>query len=243
MRDRVGGSLYRRRKFFLAYSAASERCPQLPNLSANLFVDISRERISLAAARAIRCLKGPSQNFPASCLFLREDVLKIKEAFEKASAPVKVYARPGDLIALRHAMKNYLGRGSGLAAAILALVDGSLAPVGRTKRFRGITGYLFRAGDLRRYRPVPGATAPPEGFLNYRETAALLDVRTDVIRGLADQGFLSPSAGFRNGFARLIPAKEARQFAERYVATSALARCLHLHGGSLLLHLKEMGTP
>lgn len=200
--------------------------------------------VSVAAAGAIHYVKGPNQNFPASCFFfLREDVLKIKEAFEKHSAPVKAYSRPGEVIALRHAMKNYLGRGAGLAAAIRAVVDGSLAPVGRTKRFRGITGYLFRSGDLRRYRPVPGITAPSEGFLNYRETAALLGVRTDVIRGLADQGILSPSAGFRNGLARLIPAKEARQFAERYVATSVFARRLHLNSGSLLRHLKETGTP
>ena len=54
---------------------------------------------------------------------------------------------------------------------------------------------------------------------------------------------LSPSAGFRNGLARLIPAKDARQFAERYVSTSELAKRLKLHSGSLLRHLKESGTP
>ena len=53
-------------------------------------------------------------------------------------------------------MKNYLGRDSGLAAVIRAVVDGSLVPVGYTNRFRGITGYLFRSEDLRKYRPVPG---------------------------------------------------------------------------------------
>ena len=65
-------------------------------------------------------------------------------------------------------MKNYLGRDSGLAAVIRAVVDGSLVPVGYTNRFRGITGYLFRSEDLRKYRPVPGVTVPPEGFLNLR---------------------------------------------------------------------------
>ena len=199
--------------------------------------------VSVAAAGAIRYVKGPDHNFPGSCFFfLREDVLKIKEAFEKHSVPVKAYSKPGEFIALRHAMKNYLGRGVGLAAAIRAVVDSRLAPVARTKRFRGITGYLFRAEDLRRYRPVSGITSPPEGFLNYRETAALLEVRTDVIRGLADQGLLPPSAGFRNGLARLIPAREVWQFAERYVSTSILAKRLHLDAGSLLRHLKESGT-
>ena len=39
-------------------------------------------------------------------------------------------------------------------AVIWAVVEGSLVPVGYTKRFRGITGYLFRSEDLRKYRPV-----------------------------------------------------------------------------------------
>ncbi len=168
--------------------------------------------------------------------------MKIKDAFEKHSVPVKAYSKPGEFIALGHAMKNYLGRGAGLAAVIRAVVDGSLAPAGCTKGFRGITGYLFRSEDLRRYRPPPDVTAPPEGFLNYREAAAMLGVRTDVIRGLVDQGFLTASAGFRNGFARLIPAKEVQQFAERYVSTSILARRFHLNSGSLSRHLKESGT-
>jgi hypothetical protein len=71
---------------------------------------------TVAAAGAIRYAKGPEQNFPARCFFfLREDVMKIKHAFEKCSVPVKAYSNPGEFIALRHAMKNYLGRDSGLA--------------------------------------------------------------------------------------------------------------------------------
>jgi len=48
---------------------------------------------------------------------------------------------------------------------------------------------------------------------------------------------------FRNGFARLIPAKEVQQFAEQYVATSILAKRFHLNSGSLARFLKESGTP
>ena len=69
--------------------------------------------------------------------------MKIKDAFEKHSVPVKAYPKPGEFIAQRHAMKDYLGRDSGLAAVIRAVVDGSLVPVGYTNRFRGVTGYLF----------------------------------------------------------------------------------------------------
>jgi len=70
-------------------------------------------------------------------------------------------------------MTNYLGRHSGLAGVIRAVVDGSLAPVGYTNRFPGITGYLFLSENLRKYRPVRDVKMLPEGFLNYREAAAV----------------------------------------------------------------------
>lgn len=161
--------------------------------------------------------------------------------------PVRVqeYSTPGEFIALRHAMKNYLGHGAELAAVIQVVVDGTLAPLGRTERFRGITGYLFRSEDLRKYRPVPapGVMAPAEGFLNFKEAAALLGVKPNVIRGLTHQGLLTASSGFRNGFARLIAAKEVQQFAERYVPTSVLAKQFQLNSGSLARYLNESGTP
>ena len=144
-------------------------------------------------------MKGPDENFPARCFFfLREDVMKIKDAFEKYSMPLKAYSKPGELIALRHAMKNYLGRDSALAAVIRAVVDGCLAPVGYTNRFRGITGYLFRSEDLRKYRPVPGITVHPEGVVNYGEAAAVLGVAVPVIRGLVSQGFLHDATEYRD---------------------------------------------
>jgi hypothetical protein len=113
-----------------------------------------------------------------------------------------------------------------------AVIHGSLVPTGRTERFRGITGYLFRPEDLRKYRPVPDLTASPEGFLSFNEAAALLGIRTNVIRGLTNQGLLTASNDFRNGFARLIPAEEVQQFAERYVSTSVLAKRFQLNSGS-----------
>jgi hypothetical protein len=72
--------------------------------------------VTVASAGVVRYVKGPDHNFPARCFFfLREDVMKIKDAFEKNSVPVNAYSKPGEFIALRHAMKNYLGRDSGLA--------------------------------------------------------------------------------------------------------------------------------
>jgi hypothetical protein len=199
---------------------------------------------TVAAAGAIRYVKGPERNFPARCFFfLREDVMKIKDAFEMHSVPVKPYSEPGEFMALRHAMKNYLGRDSGLATVISAVVDGRLVPVGYTNRFRGITGYLFQSEDLRKYRPVPGMTGHPEGVVTFGEAAAVLGVAMPVIRGLVAQGILRTMAAYRNGLSKLLPATDVQRFAESYVATSVLARRFHLHSGSLARYLKASGTP
>jgi hypothetical protein len=199
---------------------------------------------TVAAAGAMRYAKGPDRNFPARCFFfLREDVMKIKDAFEKYSVPVKGYSKPGEFIALRHAMKNYLGRDSGLAAVVRAVVEGNLVPVGYSNRFRGITGYLFRSEDLRKYRPVQDVKMSPEGFLNYGEAAAFLGVVTPVIRGLVAEGTLHVMAEYRNGFSKLLPAADVQRFADDYVATSVLAKRFHLDSGSLARYLKESGTP
>lgn len=66
-------------------------------------------------------------------------------------------------IALRDAVKNYLGRDSGLPAAIQAVIDGVLVPVRRIKRSPGIREYLFLSEDLRKYRPVSSIEVPAEG--------------------------------------------------------------------------------
>ena len=198
--------------------------------------------VRVASAGAMQCIKGPDQNFPAGYFFLREDVVRIKDAFEKHPVPLKDYCKPGELIALRHAMKNYFGCGSGLAAVIRAVIEGSLVPVGYTNRFRGITGYLFRCEDLRQYRPLPEFKTRPEVFLNFRETALLLGIRSNIVRGLVAQGLLSVAAGYRKRLAKLVPEKEVRRFAGSYVSTSVLARRFRLDSGSLARHLNESGA-
>jgi hypothetical protein len=102
---------------------------------------------------------------------------------------------------------------------------------------------LFLSDDLRKYRPVPGITVPPDGVVNYGEAAAVLGVSVTVIRGLVAQGIVHTIAESRNGFSKLLPAADVQRFADRYVATSVLARRFHLHSGSLARHLKESGVP
>jgi hypothetical protein len=199
--------------------------------------------VSVAAAGLIGYVKGPAQNFPRRHFFLREDVMKIKHAFEKHAVAVKEYSKPAEIIALRHAVKNYLGRHSGLAAVIRAVVDGNLKPVGYTQRFPGIMGYLFLADDLRKYRPLSAVKPHPEGFLNYGKAAAVLEVESCVIRGMVAQGILSAPAGNRPGPSKLVPAAEIQRFAEQYVSATVLSRRFNINGRLLASYLKESVTP
>jgi len=199
--------------------------------------------LRVAQAGLIRHVQGLEPKFPLGVHFIREDVTRIKQAFEKHAVPVMEYSKPGELIALRHAMGNYLGRDSGLATVIRAVVDGELVPVAYTNRFRGITGYLFSSDQPRRYRTVRGIEAHPEGFLNYREAAAVLGVKTPVIRGLVAQGILSAAARYRFGLSKLVPAGDVQRFAEQYVATTVLAKRFNLNSWSFIRCLKQLGTP
>jgi hypothetical protein len=198
---------------------------------------------AVAEAGLIRYVRGLKPKFPLGVHFLREDVMRIKDAFEKHAVPAREYSKPGEFIALRHALKNYLGRDSGLPAVIRAVLEGALVPVAYTSRFPGITGYLFLSEDVRKYRHVPEVKAPPEGYLNYREAASVLGVKAPIIRGMVAQGLLSAPAGYRAGVSKLVPAAEVQRFAERYVATSVLARRFHLNSGSLARYLRESGAP
>lgn len=172
---------------------------------------------SIAEAGAIRYVRGPSCDFPVGgTYFLREDVMRIRDAFERYAAPVCNYVKPGSLIALRHAVKNFLGRGPGLASVIRAVVSGTLAPIGRTPQFRGIMGYLFRLDDLRVYRPVSERSHSQETFLNFREAASVLNVRSVVVRALVHHGVFTIAPGHKNGFAKLIAESKVRAFAARF---------------------------
>jgi hypothetical protein len=198
---------------------------------------------AVAQAGLIRYARGAECYFPAGYHFLREDVVRIKDAFERHDVPQREYSKPGTLIALRHALKNYLGRDVGLPAVIRAVLAGDLVPVGHTDRFPGITGYLFPSEFLRKYRPVPGIRVPPEGFLNYGEAAAVLGVKVRQIRGLVEQNVLRAAAEYRFGLSKLLPAADVQRFAELYVGTSVLAKRFRLNSVAFARYLRESGTP
>jgi hypothetical protein len=83
---------------------------------------------------------------------------------------------------------------------------------------------------------------PSGGFLNYGEAAVLLGLKVREIRGLVEYGILHAAGEYRCGLSKLLPAAEVQQFADNYVATSALARRFHLNTVSLSRYLRETGT-
>lgn len=197
----------------------------------------------IAKAGLLRYVQGSEHYFRPGFYFLREDVWKIKHAFEKHAVPVYESLVPEELIALGNAAL-YVGRNHGLPALIRAVVDGGLIPVARSDRFPGITGYLFLAEHVRRYRCVAGVQTPPEGFLNYTEAASRLGwTSADVIAGLMAQGVLGASAGYQRGRSRWVPASAIQRFSSKYVAVKALAQHLHVTGDWLRSHLRKSGTP
>jgi hypothetical protein len=170
--------------------------------------------------------------------------MQIKQAFEKYGVPSRRYLKRGRLMALRDAIHNYLGRDAGFGAAIHAVIDGALVPVGRTSRFPGIAGYLFSSEDLRRYRPVRGGSeAPPGGFLSYTEAAPSLACKTQVIRALVELGVLSSPAGRQRGRCKLVAAADVQHFSNCYVGLRPLARHLHVTGCRSARYLKKVGMP
>jgi hypothetical protein len=201
--------------------------------------------LRVAQAGLLKCAQGPEHGLPRGFqFFLREDIMKIKLAFEKHAVPEHEYSQRGELIALRHAIQNYLGRDTELAAVIHAVIDGTLMPVAHTPQFPGITGYLFPSEHLRLHRPVWGdIERPPDGFLNYTEAASRLGSKTPVIRALVELRIVSGPTGCQRGRCKLVAAADIQRFSNQYVGLSALARHLRVTGCRLARYLKKTGTP
>ena len=198
----------------------------------------------VAQAGLIRYAQGSERGLPHGryLFFLRKDILAIKLAFEKHAVPEREYSKPGEFIALGNAVRSFLGRHSGLAAAIRAVIDGTLVPVAFTSRIPGIMGYLFRSDHLRLYRPVRGAL-PSEGFLNYAEAASNLGLDSQVVRRLVENRILRGLPGCQRHNCKLVPAGEVQRFSNQYIGVNALARHLHVTQCWLIKYLKKSGTP
>jgi hypothetical protein len=90
---------------------------------------------------------------------------------------------------------------------------------------------------------MPGVEVTPEGFINYREAAALLGVAMREIRGLVSGGVIHDAVEYQFGLSKLVPAADMQRFAERYVAISALSKQYRLNTIALVRYMRERGTP
>ena len=180
--------------------------------------------LRVAKAGLIRYAKGPEHHLPRGIYLRREDIMRIKSAFEKHAVPDKRDAsRSEDLMALRRAIW-YLGSDSGLPAAIRAVVDGTLVPTAHTKQFPGITGYFFPLAQLRKYRPAVQARMRAGEFLCYTEAASMLGTTREVIRKLAACGLLGIPTECLHGQSKLLSAAEVERFGRQYEPVSLLAK-------------------
>ena len=181
--------------------------------------------LEIAKAGLIRYQEGSKYGFPHDTYFHRDDVMKIKHAFERYALLQKPIERQPQekLISLRHGLPNQLGWPQVLPDAIRAVVDGTLVPVAYTRRWPGIQGFLFRSSQLSRLRPKVRGNALADEFVNCKQAAALLVTTTEVIRKLGERGTLRLSSVGRQGSQRLVATKDIRRFAKEYVAVSVLA--------------------
>ncbi len=71
----------------------------------------------------------------------------------------------------------------------------------------------------------------------------MLGTRTEVVRSLVAQGVLSTPTEYRDGLSKLIPARDVRRFAERYIAAPVLAKRLHLDHRLAASYFKKLAMP
>jgi hypothetical protein len=180
--------------------------------------------LRVAKAGLIRDAKGPEHHRPRGIYLRREDVMKIKGAFEKHAVPDRRDAlKSEELMALRRAIW-YLGPDSGLPAAIRAVVDGTLVPIAHTEQFPGITGYFFPLAQLRKYRPAVQARIRTGEFLCFTEAASMLGTTHEVIGKLAACGRLGIPTECPHGLSKLLLAADVERFRRRYVPVIVLAK-------------------
>jgi hypothetical protein len=177
--------------------------------------------------------------------FVREDGLRLLQAFERHEVPVISVWNKATVLTLSEAKKTILEPHERFASALQAVIDGSLVPVARTKLYPGIGGYIFSAVDLQIHcRPTGSA----EGFamhLNVSQSAQYLGIGRTGVEGLISSNHLRPTGerickGFREF---QIPLTQLESFANRFVSTKSAAERLGMTTKSLVDRLRERAIP
>jgi hypothetical protein len=201
--------------------------------------------LSVAKAGLIRYTDGFEQHLDHGVYFLREDVMRIKAAFDRYRTRIGPQSKSGKSLPPCRAINQYMGQGSALLSAIQAVVDGALVPIAYRPQRPGIMAYLFRSADLSRYKPMPSAEAEkhPEGFVNYKEAAARLGVASVVVRGLVACGILSSPRKAPKGSEKLVPVDQVRRFSNCYVGGRVLCNQFNASFGRVRSRIESAQIP
>jgi hypothetical protein len=198
--------------------------------------------LTVAQGGLIRYADGFLCNFPVGVYLDRDDVSRIRKAFDKRAVPALEYFQPGDIMALYHARKHFLTSKVGLPAFVRAVLDGAVAPIGHAQQFPGIDGYLFQTHDVQKFRCAPKHKRLVEGMITYREAASMLNTRLPVIRGLVASGVISCCRlGKRRS--KQILAEEVWRFAQKYVSAGAVAERFNTNRRWVNAYLKAAAVP
>jgi hypothetical protein len=178
-------------------------------------------------------------------LFFREDVLKVKHAFEQYTLTSRPKPGSEGVTTLNEAILNFLGNASGLASAVDAVVQGTLVPVSRTSRFPGIAGYIFVMTELREHSPFVHRQRGPKEFFNIAEAAQFLKTSGAKVRALVAARVFSVQnlPGKRAPKVKFIAANEVRTFARRYVSTESLAEEFGISPRAMMGRIRGTLTP
>jgi len=109
--------------------------------------------LKLARGRLIRSLDGVKHSLPHGIHLHRDDVMNIKNAFQRSLPLEPKSPTQCELVTLSSAICR-LRRTLELGAVLRAIVAGTLVPVAHEKHLPGITGYCFPIELLRNYRRV-----------------------------------------------------------------------------------------
>lgn len=182
---------------------------------------------------------------PTDYLYLKEDVSKVKRAFQQYNSRIPKSQKRAGAMTLRDALRRVLGNGIEAARVIEAVVNGNLVPVARSPLVPGICGYMFQVGELRKYSPRLKNGHGDHELLNLSEAAKTLNTIPMKVRGLINAGRLTlrnvPTTYNTRGL--FVPASEVRDFAKRYVSTESLTRKFRIRPITLSWKIRKKRVP
>jgi hypothetical protein len=191
--------------------------------------------IHLGNAGLFRRVRGTRR---CDYVYVGQDVLAVKSAFDKHPLPVFRTPPSQALITLRKAMKDFLGHGEGFASVVKGVLAGVLVPLAKSGSIYGITGYIFQQSDLRSFVHISGSSWMHGDFFTQREAARLLETDAHVVRALVKARIFTSIQ--MHAVLMLIPVEQVRTFADQYQSTRSIAEACRVSINRVLAELGRL---